>query len=37
VDGTTDEARWFPIDEVGGLPRVSLVDAGLEAWRSRRT
>lgn len=29
VDGTTDEARWFPIDEVAGLPRVSLVDVAL--------
>ncbi|WP_244930365.1 NUDIX domain-containing protein [Nocardioides sp. W7] len=29
VDGTTDEARWFPIDEVPGLPRVSLVDVAL--------
>lgn len=29
VDGTTDEARWVPLDEVPDLPRVSLVDIGL--------
>lgn len=29
VGGTTDEARWFPLDEVGELPRVSMVDTGL--------
>jgi len=29
VDGTTDEARWFPLTEVGGLGRVELVDVGL--------
>lgn len=29
VDGTTDEARWFPVDEVAGLPKVSLVDVAL--------
>jgi 8-oxo-dGTP diphosphatase len=29
VDGTTDEARWIPIAEVAGLPRVSLVDVAL--------
>ena len=29
VGGTTDEARWFPLDEVAGLPRVELVDVGL--------
>ena len=34
VDGTTDEARWWPLDEVAGLSRVSLVDAGLAAWRA---
>lgn len=26
VDGTTDEARWFPRTEVPGLPRVSIVE-----------
>ena len=33
-DGTTDEARWFPLDEVAGLPRVPLVDAGLRMLSS---
>jgi 8-oxo-dGTP diphosphatase len=28
-DGTTDEARWFRLDEVDDLPRVSMVDTGL--------
>ncbi len=27
--GTTDEARWVPIDEVAALARVSLVDLAL--------
>lgn len=27
--GTTSEARWVPLTEVAGLPRVSLVDAAL--------
>jgi len=26
LDGSTDEARWFPLAEVAALPRVSLVD-----------
>lgn len=26
VDGTTDEARWFPLAEVPGLPRIGLVE-----------
>ena len=34
LDGTTDEARWWPLAEVDDLPRVSLVDAGLAAWRA---
>jgi len=29
VDGTTDEARWFPVSEVADLPRVPLVDIAL--------
>ena len=29
VDGTTDEARWFPLADVAGLARVDLVDIGL--------
>jgi 8-oxo-dGTP diphosphatase len=36
VDGTTDEARWFPVAEVDGLPRVPLVDAALALWRAAR-
>ena len=37
VDGTTDEARWFPLDDVPGLARVGLVDIGLGfARRSTR-
>ena len=29
VDGSTDQASWFPLDAVAGLTRVGLVDAGL--------
>ena len=29
VDGSTDEARWFPLSEVPALARVDLVDIGL--------
>lgn len=29
IDGSTDEARWFPLAEVTDLPRVDLVDVGL--------
>jgi 8-oxo-dGTP diphosphatase len=32
--GSTDEARWWPLSEVSGLPRVGLVDIGLEMWRA---
>lgn len=28
-DGTTDEARWFPLAAVADLPRVSMIDTGL--------
>ncbi|MFZ3415491.1 NUDIX hydrolase [Arthrobacter sp. 3Tela_A] len=28
--GSTDEAAWFPLDEVAGLERVGLVDAALQ-------
>ncbi len=34
-EGTTDQARWFPLNEVPALPRVGLVDAALEFWRRR--
>lgn len=30
VDGTTDEARWWPLGEVPDLPHVSVVDLALE-------
>ncbi|MCL8023966.1 NUDIX hydrolase [Nocardioides bruguierae] len=29
VDGSTDEARWFSLDEIAVLDRVSVVDIGL--------
>ena len=29
VDGSSDEARWFPLEEVGSLTRVSLLDIAL--------
>ena len=37
VDGTTDEARWIPLDGVAGLSRVSLVDIAIRLWRDSRT
>lgn len=36
VDGSTDEARWWPLAEVRRLPRVGLVDIGLDLWRQAR-
>ncbi|WP_193612394.1 NUDIX domain-containing protein [Nocardioides lijunqiniae] len=36
LDGTTDEARWIPLDEVADLPRVGLVDIALGLWRASR-
>ena len=36
IDGTTDEACWFPVGDVAGLARVPLVDAALELWRVAR-
>ena len=36
VDGTTDEARWFPLAEVPDLPRASIVDVALGAWLATR-
>ena len=36
VDGTTDEARWLPLADVPGVPRVPLVDAALALWRVAR-
>jgi 8-oxo-dGTP diphosphatase len=37
VDGTTDEPRWFALDEVASLERVGLVDVALKLWRVTRT
>jgi 8-oxo-dGTP diphosphatase len=37
VNGSTDDVRWVPIEDVETLPRVSLVDAGLRLWRRART
>jgi 8-oxo-dGTP diphosphatase len=36
IDGTTDEARWFSLDEVAGLRRVPLVDISIGLWRASR-
>ncbi|MGW4056111.1 NUDIX hydrolase [Streptomyces sp. NPDC004779] len=33
--GSTDLAAWHPLDTVPGLPRVHLVDVGLDLWRAR--
>ncbi|MFD3997538.1 NUDIX hydrolase [Streptomyces sp. NPDC058583] len=35
TDGSTDLAAWHPLDTVPGLPRVGLVDIGLDLWRER--
>ena len=35
TDGSTDDVRWVPLDEVAALSRVSLVDVGLRLWRRR--
>jgi 8-oxo-dGTP diphosphatase len=29
VGGSSDEARWFPLDEVASITRVSLLDIAL--------
>jgi 8-oxo-dGTP diphosphatase len=34
IDGTTDEARWFPLTEVPSITRVKLVDVALEMARA---
>ncbi|MGL4340299.1 MAG: NUDIX hydrolase [Rhodoglobus sp.] len=31
LDGSSDDARWFPLSEVQSLPRVSVVDHGISA------
>ncbi|MER5706508.1 NUDIX hydrolase [Streptomyces sp. NPDC002122] len=33
--GSTDLAAWHPLDAVADLPRVELVDIGLDLWRER--
>ncbi|WP_394553738.1 NUDIX hydrolase [Agromyces sp. MMS24-JH15] len=33
LDGSSDEARWFPLDEVSSLKRVGLVDIALRLDR----
>jgi ADP-ribose pyrophosphatase YjhB (NUDIX family) len=35
LDGSTDEAGWFALDQIAELDRVSLVDIALDAWRAR--
>jgi 8-oxo-dGTP diphosphatase len=35
VDGSTDECRWVPLDEVAGLDTVSLVDAAMAMVKAR--
>ncbi|MFF4171139.1 NUDIX hydrolase [Streptomyces sp. NPDC001744] len=35
TDGSTDLAAWHPLSAVPGLPRVELVDIGLDLWRER--
>lgn len=34
VDGTTDEARWFDLNEVADLDRVAIVDIAIEMHRA---
>jgi 8-oxo-dGTP diphosphatase len=36
VDGTTDEARWFPLAEVRSLVRVPMVDVALDMHAAAR-
>jgi len=33
--GTTDEARWVPLDEVSSMHTVALVPTALRLWRER--
>lgn len=35
VDGSTDEARWVPLDALDSLHRVGLIDAGLRMLNER--
>lgn len=34
LDGSTDDARWFPLHEVAALDTVELVDIALDLWRA---
>jgi 8-oxo-dGTP diphosphatase len=36
VDGTTDEARWFPLAQVPDLRRAPIVDVAVTAWLETR-
>ncbi|WP_205761265.1 NUDIX hydrolase [Arthrobacter mobilis] len=35
LNGSTDEARWVPLDEVPSLERLDLVDVGLRLYFAR--
>ena len=35
IDGSSDEARWFSLEEVAQVPTVSLVSVALDLWLSR--
>lgn len=35
VDGSTDRADWFALDDVPSLKRSPILDTGLELWRVR--
>jgi len=35
VGGSTVDAGWFPLEQVGTLRRVGLVDVGLRLWSER--
>jgi ADP-ribose pyrophosphatase YjhB (NUDIX family) len=37
VGGTTDEARWVPLEQVAELPTLSLVSVALDLWLARLT
>lgn len=35
LDGSTDEARWFALDELDETPHVGLVSVAVQLWRDR--
>ena len=35
IGGSTDEARWVPLEQVAELPTVSLVPLALDLWLAR--